>query len=65
MQKLRHFLAANAAELSRDGAGVLGATLITYGAHSVYAPAGWIVAGAFLLAGAWLSARAETPGPAE
>lgn len=43
----------------RDIAGLGGAGLVAYGAWLVYAPAGFITGGVLLLAGAWLSARAE------
>lgn len=52
-------LRAAAPELLRDAAGLLGAALVSYGASAIYPPAGWIAAGGFLLAGAWLSARGE------
>ena len=47
------FLAAHI----EDGAGLLGAGLVSYGAEQVYRPAGFIIGGILLLAGAWLSAR--------
>lgn len=40
-----------------DGAALSGAGLITYGAHMIYNPAGFIVAGVFFLGGAWMAAR--------
>lgn len=43
--------------LGTDAAGLAGAGLITYGAGLVYRPAGFIVGGLFLLAGAWMFAR--------
>lgn len=43
-------------DLVLDAIGLTGAALITYGAHLVYAPAGFIVGGLFLLAAAWLAA---------
>jgi hypothetical protein len=42
----------------RDVTGLTGASLVSYGAWLVYHPAGFIVAGALLLAGALLDARA-------
>lgn len=42
----------------RDISGVAGVASATIGAWQVYRPAGWIVGGLFLLAGAWLLARA-------
>lgn len=41
----------------QDGAALAGASLITYGVSRIYAPAGFIAAGLFLLIGAWLLAR--------
>jgi hypothetical protein len=43
--------------LARDGAGLLGAGLISFGAWLAYPAAGFVVAGTFLLGGAWLMAR--------
>lgn len=45
--------------IARDAAGLIGAALISYGAWCAYAPAGFIVGGAFLLIGSLLAARAE------
>ena len=42
----------------RDMAGLCGAALLSYGAYLVYEPAGFLIAGGLLLAGAVLSARA-------
>lgn len=42
-----------------DGAGVAGVGLVAYGSWLVYAPAGFIVAGVLLIAGAFLSGRAR------
>lgn len=42
---------------ARDGAGLAGAALLSYGAAMVYVPAGFIVGGLLLLAGALLAAR--------
>jgi hypothetical protein len=50
-------LAAFLAEYATDAAGVVGAALIVWGVALIYRPAGLIVAGAVLLAGAWLFAR--------
>jgi len=41
----------------RDGAGILGAALIAYGAALIYRPAGFIVGGLLLISGALLAAR--------
>lgn len=48
---------AMAADLALDGTALTGAGLITYGAHLVYHPAGFMVGGAFCLAAAWITAR--------
>lgn len=50
-------LGAAGPELVRDATGLSGAALVAFGAGEIYRPAGFIVAGALLLAGAWLSAR--------
>jgi hypothetical protein len=42
----------------RDVLGLAGAALAAYGAWLIYAPAGYILGGALLLAGSLLSARA-------
>jgi hypothetical protein len=44
-------------DLVRDLAGIAGGGLVAYGAGLVNLPAGIIVGGLLLLAGAWLSAR--------
>ena len=56
-QKLR-IIAAALPSLMRDAAGLAGIGLIAYGAWLVYPPAGFIAAGALLLALAVLTARA-------
>lgn len=48
--------------LARDVAGAVGAVLISWGVEMIYPPAGMIVAGAFLLAGSLLLARADDGG---
>lgn len=53
----RQRLAATISGYAQDGAALLGAGLITHGAYLVYHPAGSIVGGLFLLAGAWIAAR--------
>jgi hypothetical protein len=53
----RQRLAATVAGAVQDGAALAGAGLITYGASQVYHPAGFIVGGIFMLAGAWRLAR--------
>ena len=45
--------------VSRDGMGIVGIALISYGTWRIYAPAGFIVAGLLLLSIAVLVARAE------
>lgn len=57
MKRAMTTLAAALPALLRDALGLLGASLIAYGAWLVYPPAGFIVAGALLLAGVWLTAR--------
>lgn len=44
--------------IARDAIGLLGAGMVSFGVAEIYRPAGWIVAGAMLLAAAFLSARA-------
>lgn len=46
--------------IARDVAGLLGVALISFGTAEIYRPAGLIIAGAMLLAAAFLSARATT-----
>lgn len=43
--------------LARDAAGISGAGLIVYGAWLVYAPAGFVVGGTFLMLSALVLAR--------
>lgn len=50
-------LAGRIADLVLDSAALGGAAMITWGVHLIYYPAGFIAGGAFLLGGAWLSAR--------
>ena len=45
--------------LARDGAGVCGAALVSYGSWLVYKPAGFIMAGALLIVTCVLLARGE------
>lgn len=45
------------ADTAIDASGVTGMSLITYGAHQVFDPAGYIVAGIFLLFVAWQLAK--------
>lgn len=52
-------LAKVAPALIRDGAGLAGVGLVSYGAGLVYAPAGYITAGLLLIAGAFLAGRAK------
>lgn len=48
-----------AAALAPDVAGVGGGALVAFGAHQVYGPAGWIIAGVELLVAAILVGRAR------
>ncbi len=43
----------------RDVAGIAGVACVSYGAWSIYHPAGFLVGGALLIAGAVLGARGE------
>jgi len=43
--------------LLRDAAGLAGAGAVAYGAWLVYPPAGFMVGGGLLIAGAWLSGK--------
>jgi hypothetical protein len=52
-------LPASLPVIVRDVAGVLGAALVAYGAYLIYRPAGFIVAGLFLVVGSYLIARAS------
>jgi hypothetical protein len=54
---LRERLAATASDVALDAVALCGAGLITYGAHLIYHPAGFIIGGVFCLGGAWISAR--------
>ena len=45
------------ADMAVDAAALAGAGLVDYGVWLVYRPAAFVVAGAFLLGGAWLLAR--------
>lgn len=49
--------AAVLADLVLDGAALCGAGLITWGVDLIYHPAGFIVAGTFLLGGSWKIAQ--------
>lgn len=51
------FLAAVVPSLLVDAIGIVGATAIVIGARQVYEPAGFIVAGTFMLNFAFLMAR--------
>jgi hypothetical protein len=53
----RRGLGARVADFLPDLAALGGAALITYGADLVYRPASFIVAGVFLLCGAWQYAK--------
>ena len=41
----------------RDLSGLGGVVSATFGAWQIYHPAGWVVGGLFLIAGAWLAAK--------
>lgn len=41
----------------RDGVGIAGAGLVSFGAWLAWQPAGFVVAGVFLLALAWLTSK--------
>jgi len=56
-QSSRTRFAASLAERALEAAFVVGAGLIVYGVSLYQRPAAFIVAGAFLLGGAWLIAR--------
>ena len=43
-----------------DGAVLLGAGLVSYGAHMIYAPAGFIVGGIFMMLGGIFVARSAS-----
>lgn len=45
----------------RDLIGIAGAGLVAYGAWEIYRPAGFIVGGVLLIAGAWLHGRNVEP----
>lgn len=49
--------AAAAADSAPDAMLVAGAALLSYGAHMIYAPAGFIVGGGLLLFAGWAAAR--------
>jgi hypothetical protein len=48
-----------AAAIVRDVIGLAGAALLAYGTWCIYRPAGYIVAGALLIAGSILAARGD------
>lgn len=51
---------ARVVDVLTDAAALAGAGLVIEGAAQIYAPAGFIVAGGFLLGAAWLAARRAT-----
>lgn len=57
--KVLAWVRGNAAELVRDGAGLAGGAMVSIGAAQIYGPAGWIVGGVLLMAGALATARAK------
>lgn len=55
---------AAAGRLLPDALGLIGAGLVSWGAWQIFPPAGFIVAGALLMSGAWLAARGSAvPAP--
>ena len=46
-----------------DAAGLAGAGLLSYGAHMAWHPAGYLVGGGLLLAGAWVFSRRSAEHP--
>lgn len=54
---MRDFLKQNGWAIARDLTGVAGVCLASYGAWLVLPAAGFMVAGALLIAGAWLAGR--------
>jgi len=58
-QRLRSALANTVPALVRDIAGVAGVALVSYGAWLAWQPAGFMVGGALLIAGALLTASDE------
>jgi hypothetical protein len=57
-------LASLLPKLLRDIAGLAAVAAISYGAWLAWPPAGYMVGGALVLAGALLSARHDVPAPA-
>jgi hypothetical protein len=52
-------LLATLALVARDGVGIAGMALISYGTWCIYPPAGYITLGALLVATSFLLARGE------
>ncbi len=52
-----NWICSIAPSVAMDISGLSGCGLIVYGAWTIYEPAGFIVAGSFLLAGVWFLAR--------
>lgn len=59
MTKALGWFRAHGSDLVRDASGLAGAALVAVGAGQIYAPAGYIVGGALLVVGSFLSARAK------
>jgi hypothetical protein len=45
------------ADVAQDATALAGAGMVVFGIAQIYPPAGWIVAGGFVLVGSWLHAR--------
>lgn len=56
---LEERIAAGWGFVLRDLGGLAGAGLLAYGAWQTYPPAGYLVGGALLLAGAWIAGRKD------
>jgi hypothetical protein len=56
---MRLWLKNNAGVLARDGLGIAGAGLLTYGVQLMHVPAAFVVAGALLLFASWRLSRAS------
>jgi hypothetical protein len=59
MRLLEETIAAGWGFVMRDLGGLAGAGLLAYGAWQTYPPAGYLVGGAILLAGAWIAGRKD------
>ena len=59
MALIAETVAAGWGFMLRDVGGLAGVGLVSYGAWEAYHPAGYIVGGALLLAGAWIAAAKD------